>query len=119
MKDIFKIKPATIDDVQLILSFIKELAEYEKLAHEVVATEDILKETLFGDKAYAEVIILSSTYMEKHAPIQGDWIKQQQQWLNKNPHSKIIQIKSGHFIQLQHPELVCDQLQQLVRLVVQ
>ena len=57
MKDIFEIKPATIDDVSLILSFIKELAEYEKLAHEVVATEDILKETLFGDKAHAEVII--------------------------------------------------------------
>lgn len=57
MKDIFEIKPATINDVPLILAFIKELAEYEKLAHEVVATEDILKETLFGEKAYAEVII--------------------------------------------------------------
>lgn len=57
MKDIFEIKPATIDNVPLILAFIKELASYEKLAHEVVATEDILKETLFGDKAHAEVII--------------------------------------------------------------
>ncbi len=57
MTDIFEIKAATAQDVPLILSFIKELADYEKLAHEVVATEDILKETLFGDQAHAEVII--------------------------------------------------------------
>lgn len=53
----FEIKPATIEDVPLILSFIKQLAEYEKLLHEVVATEDSLKEALFGDKAHAEVVI--------------------------------------------------------------
>lgn len=57
MNNEFKIKPATVHDVPLILSFIKELAEYEKLLHEVVATETILKETLFGDKSHAEVII--------------------------------------------------------------
>lgn len=57
MSDLFEIKSATISDVPLILSFIKELAEYEKLSHEVVATEDILRETLFGDKAHAEIII--------------------------------------------------------------
>jgi len=44
-------------DVPLILSFIKELADYEKLLHEVVATEEILQETLFGKQANAEVII--------------------------------------------------------------
>lgn len=44
-------------DTPLILRFIKELAEYEKLAHEVVATKEILDETLFGKKSYAEVII--------------------------------------------------------------
>jgi GNAT superfamily N-acetyltransferase len=53
----FEIKSATPADVPLILSFIKELADYEKLLHEVVATEDILKKTLFGEKKYAEVII--------------------------------------------------------------
>lgn len=53
----FVIKRASENDVPLILSFIKELAEYEKLLHEVVATEAILKETLFGDKAHAEMII--------------------------------------------------------------
>lgn len=52
----FQIKPATIDDVSLILSFIKQLAEYEKLLHEVVATEEMLAETLFGEHPNAEVI---------------------------------------------------------------
>lgn len=44
-------------DVALILHFIKELADYEKLLHEVVATEEILRETLF-EKKVAEVIIV-------------------------------------------------------------
>lgn len=44
-------------DVPLILSFIKELAEYEKLLHEVQATEESLEKTLIGDKVSAEVII--------------------------------------------------------------
>lgn len=57
MTDIFEIKTATIADVSLILSLIKELAEYEKLSHEVVATENLLKETLFGNHSPAEVII--------------------------------------------------------------
>jgi GNAT superfamily N-acetyltransferase len=43
--------------VPLILNFIKELAEYEKLLHEVVATEKILKQNLFGVKPQAEVVI--------------------------------------------------------------
>lgn len=53
----FIIKPATRADVHLILAFIKELADYEKLLHEVVATEEILQETLFGAKPRAEVVI--------------------------------------------------------------
>jgi len=57
VKEPFEIKSATIEDVPLIFSFIKELAEYEKLSHEVVAKESDLKETLFGEKRYAEVII--------------------------------------------------------------
>lgn len=51
------IKPATVDDVPVILNFIKSLAAYEKLAHEVVATEDVLRDSLFGERRYAEVII--------------------------------------------------------------
>ncbi|WP_423064191.1 GNAT family N-acetyltransferase [Candidiatus Paracoxiella cheracis] len=57
MHNTFNIKFASKENIPLILSFIRELAEYEKLQHEVIATEEILKETLFGEKAYAEVII--------------------------------------------------------------
>lgn len=51
------IKAAVVDNVPLILTFIKELAEYEKLLHEVVATEAILTKTLFGDNPTAKVVI--------------------------------------------------------------
>lgn len=56
MANNFKVRSATIEDVELILTFIKGLAEYEKLGHEVVATKELLQETLFGERAYAEVI---------------------------------------------------------------
>ncbi|MCT8975449.1 GNAT family N-acetyltransferase [Clostridium sp. CX1] len=52
----FNLRTAEEKDVPLILEFIKELANYENLLHEVVATEDILKESLFQQRA-AEVII--------------------------------------------------------------
>ncbi len=42
-----EIRPATRADVPLILQFIRDLSVYEKLAHEVVATEDKLARTLF------------------------------------------------------------------------
>lgn len=53
----FQIRHANAEDCSLILGFIKELAEYEKLSHEVVATPAILEESLFGETAYAQVII--------------------------------------------------------------
>ncbi len=52
----FILRKAEINDVGIILGFIKELAEYEKLSHEVMATEELLKISLFENK-YAEVII--------------------------------------------------------------
>lgn len=52
-----RIVPATRNDLSLILGLIKELAEYERLAHDVVATEDVLSETLFGERPYAEVVL--------------------------------------------------------------
>lgn len=55
-KEGFKIRFAEEKDIGLILEFIKELADYEKLLHEVVATEEILMDSLFVRKA-AEVII--------------------------------------------------------------
>ncbi|MBA2375271.1 MAG: GNAT family N-acetyltransferase [Actinomycetota bacterium] len=51
------IRFATEADIPLILAFIKELAEYERLSHEVVATEETLRETLFGERRVAEVLL--------------------------------------------------------------
>jgi len=44
-------------DTEAILAFIRDLAEYEKLSHEVIAEESTLRATLFGDKPAAEVLI--------------------------------------------------------------
>ena len=51
------IRDAVEQDVPLILSFIRELAVYEKMLDDVVATEDGLKEHLFGERRVAEVLI--------------------------------------------------------------
>jgi GNAT superfamily N-acetyltransferase len=51
------IRAATQEDVPLILSLIKELAGYERLSHEVSATEDLLRFHLFGERRGAEVLI--------------------------------------------------------------
>ena len=51
----FSIRHAEEKDVPLILYFIKELADYEKMLNEVVATEEILHEWIF-EKNKAEVI---------------------------------------------------------------
>lgn len=53
----FTIRPATEADVGLILQFIRELADYEKLLHEVVASEAVLRQSLFGERSAAEVIL--------------------------------------------------------------
>jgi GNAT superfamily N-acetyltransferase len=51
------IRTATEADVKDIAHLIRALAEYEKLSHEVVFTEDTLRETLFGKARAAEVVI--------------------------------------------------------------
>jgi GNAT superfamily N-acetyltransferase len=53
----FRIEPATERDVPIILSLIKGLAEYERLSNEIVATEKSLRESLFGSRRVAEVIL--------------------------------------------------------------
>ena len=53
----FRIEAATTDDTPLVLKFIKGLAEYEGLAHEVVATEEGLRKAMFGPKPSAEAVI--------------------------------------------------------------
>lgn len=52
----FRIRFATREDIHLILELVKELADYEKMLHEVVATEKLMEEWIF-DKQKAEVII--------------------------------------------------------------
>jgi len=55
--DALIIRNAVREDCAVILHFIRALAEYEKLLHEVVATQDTLAETLFGDQPGAEILI--------------------------------------------------------------
>ena len=51
------IRPVTEQDIPTLLSLIKELAVYEKLADQVVNNEAALREVLFGEKVYAEAEI--------------------------------------------------------------
>jgi GNAT superfamily N-acetyltransferase len=51
------LQPACPEDVAEILAFIQELAEYEKLSHEMQATEAEIDEWLFGERPAAEVVI--------------------------------------------------------------
>lgn len=51
------IRAATSADVGLILEFIRGIAEYERLSHEVVATEAGLQTALFGPRPAAEVVL--------------------------------------------------------------
>jgi GNAT superfamily N-acetyltransferase len=53
----FILRAATPADVPLILRGIRALAEYERLAHECVATEALLHDTLFGPNPVAEVVL--------------------------------------------------------------
>jgi GNAT superfamily N-acetyltransferase len=55
-----RIERAGEQDVPLVLSFIRKLAEYERRSHEVTATEEGLREALFGARAFVEVLIAHS-----------------------------------------------------------
>jgi GNAT superfamily N-acetyltransferase len=52
-----RIRDAVESDVPLIASLIRELADYERMLHEVRLTESGLRDALFGDRRYAEVVI--------------------------------------------------------------
>jgi GNAT superfamily N-acetyltransferase len=52
-----RIQPVSEKDVALLLTFIKELAEYERLADKVVTTERVLRDSLFGARPAAEALI--------------------------------------------------------------
>ena len=57
MQRSFEIQPATAADVPLILQLIRELAEYERAPNDVLATEEGLRDVLFGGKPAAHVLI--------------------------------------------------------------
>ena len=57
MSSDFIIRSAAPDDAGVILSFIRALAEYEKLTDQVTATEDDLRSSLFGEQTVAEVLL--------------------------------------------------------------
>jgi ribosomal protein S18 acetylase RimI-like enzyme len=59
----FKLRFAREEDLPVILQFIKELAEYEKLSDQVRADEKLLKKHLFGENPQAEVIL--AEYQQK------------------------------------------------------
>jgi GNAT superfamily N-acetyltransferase len=61
--DSLKIRPAREADVSLLLEFIRAIAEYEKLLDQVTATEEGVRESLFGERPAAEAVI-------------GDWAGQ-------------------------------------------
>ena len=52
-----RIRSATVDDASLILTLIRGLADYERLAHEAVVTEVDIRDSLFGERPGAEVLI--------------------------------------------------------------
>lgn len=52
-----RIVPAQAGDVPVILQMIRALAEYEQLSHDVTATEDDLRSSLFGPRAAADVVL--------------------------------------------------------------
>jgi GNAT superfamily N-acetyltransferase len=54
---VFRIEAAQPSDLALILSLIGELAEYEQLSHEVMATEALLRDALFGEAPVAHAVI--------------------------------------------------------------
>jgi GNAT superfamily N-acetyltransferase len=54
---VISVREAVPADLALIGQFIRDLAEYERLAHEVRMTDDLLGMMLFGPRPYAEVLI--------------------------------------------------------------
>ena len=61
----FKIRPACLEDVPVILQLIHDLATYERAPDEVTATEEQLVEVLFGEKRTAEVLLA----FEEESPV--------------------------------------------------
>ncbi len=71
MNSEFKIRQATAEDVSQIFGLIQALAEYEKLTHQVTGTLEDLQEHLFGNRVYAEAIIVEIDRGEIDSKIVG------------------------------------------------
>ncbi|HYC56622.1 MAG TPA: GNAT family N-acetyltransferase [Candidatus Binatia bacterium] len=52
-----RVRAGTSDDVAFVFACIRDLAEFEKLLHEMQASEESLREHLFGERRYAEILI--------------------------------------------------------------
>src|SRR5438094_5563423 len=61
----FKIRPACLEDVLVILQLILDVVQYERAPDEVSATEEQLVEVLFGEKPAAEVLLA----FEEESPV--------------------------------------------------
>jgi GNAT superfamily N-acetyltransferase len=57
MQSSIRIEKTTANDVPLILSFVRELAEYERLLDSVTADEERIQDALFGPRAFVESVI--------------------------------------------------------------
>lgn len=77
----FTIRNATPDDVATILHFITELAVFEKAGHEVEATEESLRTSLFGAGAVTEAAILEADGMPAGFAV---WFYNYSTWQAKN-----------------------------------
>ena len=55
------IRAATTNDIGVICQLIRDLAEYERLSHEVVVEPDRLREHLFGARPYARVLLVEDS----------------------------------------------------------
>jgi len=53
----FTLRPAVAADAPVILQCIRGLAAYERLADQAVGTEELIRETLFGERPVAEVVM--------------------------------------------------------------
>ncbi len=51
------IRPATPEDIPTIVALIKALADFEKLSHEVTGSPEDLRQSLFGERPYAEAVL--------------------------------------------------------------
>ncbi len=80
------IRSAQESDVPTILSLVRQLAEYERAAHEVVATEELLREALFGADAVASCLLAtepSGADTDEQVVGLALWFRSFSTWLGK------------------------------------